>query len=236
METKLKSIFLNPQLRLASKAFGFLGLLVLARSLAFSPLAVLLFILGVVFLYTQPLFRTVERIGDLAVLIFSVLIFNSIFSDSLDFLISSLHFSLLFFILIGIKDLVFIRRVFWSIVLNLGLIYPLLLVFFQGSFSVSWWKLILFFLIFLVLTKNVFGKRALAAPLSLLALEVAWASSFLPIGFIATANLNFLFYASLIAIFDARADDLLDKKRVFFIFSIFAILFLVIFALSNWSF
>ncbi len=236
METKLKSIFLNPQLRLAFKAALFLGFLFLARLGSFSLLATLFFLFGAIILYARPLFRTVEKAGDFLVLIFSVLVFHSIFIDSLDFIFAALYYSVLFFWLMGIKDLILIKRNFWSIALNFGLAYPIFLIFFQGNFAGSWWQPLILFLLTLLLSRDTLKRGELAAPFSLLVVEVAWASSLLPIGFIALANLNLLFYATALSLIDLGRQGLLGRRIVFPLLSVFVILFLAILGFSSWAF
>ncbi len=236
MEIKLKLILLNPQLRLAFKAILFLGFLTLARLGDFSLFVTLLFIIGAVVLYARPLFRTVEKLGDFLVLMFSALVFNLVFIDSLDFFFSAAYYSLLFFLLIGIKDLILINRSFWSVVLNFGLAYPIFLIFFQGHFAGAWWKAPILFFLTILLSKNVLKRSVATAPFSLLVIEVAWASSFLPIGFIGLANLNLLFYAVTLSLFDFHEQGLLDKKKILSLLSVFIVLSLTILGLSSWSF
>ncbi|MEK7654118.1 MAG: hypothetical protein AAB345_02450 [Patescibacteria group bacterium] len=236
METKLKSIFLNPQLRLAFKATLFLGFLILARLGGFSLISTPIFIAGAVVLYARPLFRTVEKLGDFLVLVFSAVVFNLVFIDSLDFFFSAVYYSLLFFLLVGVKDLILINRGFWSLVLNFGLAYPIFLIFFQGNSAGVWWKPLVLFLLTILLIKDALKKNGLAAPFSLLVTEVAWASSFLPIGFIGLANLNFLFYATTLSLLEANERGLLDRKKILSLLSVFTVLLLAILGLSGWSF
>lgn len=236
METKLRLVFLSPQSTLAYKALAFGCFFALAKMGGFSLFSLALFAAVSIFLYTRPLFRTFELAGTFLVLIFSSVVFSLTFSDPIDLWFAVAYFSALFYILVGIKDLILINREGWKIVLSFALAYPAFLMFFYHSQSHFWLKLPLLFAVLLFLSKDFLKKRIVFWIAAFLSFQVAWASDFLPIGFVSSANLSMLFYALTISYCDQYLRGLLSRRYITTSFSVFVVLLVAIFVFSSWGF
>lgn len=235
METRLKSVFRNPQLALAFKAVIFAAFFFLAKLGGFSATSIALFLAAATFVYLRPIFRTFELAGTFVVLLASAIIFCRTFIDPIDFSFAVIYFPLLFYILVGIKDLVLIQREAWKAFLNFALAYPALLIFFyynQGSF---WWKLPLLFAVLLFLSKDFLKKRIVFWLVAFLSIQVVWAADFLPIGFVSAANLSLLFYAAAVSFSDQYLRSVLSKKFILTLLSIFVLLLMAVLAFSRWG-
>ncbi len=235
METKLKSVFRNPQSALAFKAVVFAAFFFLAKLGGFSTASIALFLVSATVLYLRPIFRTFESVGTFAVLLASAIIFCRTFIDPIDFLFAVIYFPLLLYILVGIKDLILIRREAWKAFLNFALAYPALLIFFyynQGSF---WWKLPLLFAVLLFLSKDFLKTRIVFWLVAFLSIQVVWAADLLPIGFVSAANLSMLFYAATVSFCDQYLRNALGKKFILTLLSVFVLLLMAILAFSRWG-
>src|SRR3989344_9054056 len=105
METRLKSVFQNPELRLLNKALIFMALLWVLRAGDFGFWPILLFLGGASFLYIVPMFRTLETAP-----VFLILLINSLFilrtlSSPWYFWMAAAYCTGLFYLLIGVKEL-----------------------------------------------------------------------------------------------------------------------------------
>lgn len=236
METKLKSVFLSPQSALAYKALFFAGFFTLARLNQFGLFSLALFGAAALFLYTRPFFRTLELAGTLSVLLISSVVFSLTFTDAIDFWFAVVYFSALFYILVGVKDLILIKREGWRVFLNFALAYPVFLMFFYHNQSHFWWKLPLLFATLLFLSKDFLNKRIVFWLAAFLGAQVAWVADFLPIGFVSSANLSMLFYALIVSYCDQHLRGLLGKRQIILSLSVFAALLVAIFAFSSWGF
>ncbi len=235
MVTKLKSVFQSPQSTLAFKALAFGIFFALAKLGGFSLPLIMLFLVASVVLYLRPFFRTLELAGTFFVLLASAIFFLRTFTDSIDFYFAVIYFSFLFYVLIGIKDLVLIRREGWRVLLNFALAYPAFLIFFyynQGSF---WWKLPLLLSVLLFLSKDFVKKRIAFWLTAFLSVQIAWAADLLPVGFVSAANLSILFYAVTISFCDQYSRGELSRKSLLVLVSVFASLLVLVLAFSRWG-
>lgn len=236
METKLKLAFRSPQSALAFKTAIFAGFFVWAKLGNFSLFPSILFFGVAWILYTRPLFRTFELIGTFLVLLAGAVAFGATFTDPIDFLFAVVYFSALFYILVGIKDLVIINREGWRVFLNFALAYPAFLMFYYYNQSHYWWKLPLIFIVLLFLSKDFLKKRIVFWLAAFLGTQVVWVADFLPIGFVSSANLSMLFYAMVVSYCDQYLRENLNKRCVLALFSVFLVLLVAIFAFSSWGF
>ncbi|MDO8467159.1 MAG: hypothetical protein Q7S83_03425 [bacterium] len=174
--------------------------------------------------------------GTFVVLLASSIVFSHTFTDSIDFLFAIVYFSALFYILVGIKDLVLINRDGWRVFLNFALAYPAFLMYFYYNQGHFWWKLPLLFAVLLFLSKDFLKKRIVFWLVAFLGSQIAWAADFLPIGFVSSANLAILFYATAVSYCDQYLREGLTKRHILASFSIFLVLLVAIFAFSSWGF
>jgi hypothetical protein len=160
------------------------------------------------------------------------LVVSLFFADSPPFVI---YFSLLFYLILGVKDLVFIKREEWHRVLNLGLIYPIFILFFFHNQDFFVAKSLMVFLAAIFLLKDLLKNKLAHWLAAFLVLEAAWAISLLPIGYINSANLAALVYFILTDLILRHLAGTLTKRRILIDVSIFAILLVLILALSRWA-
>lgn len=235
MEIRLKSVSKNLTLRLASKAAVFGVLLFLAGIANFRFTAVVIFIGAAVFLYLSPLFRTVEfSLPFLLLMAFSLAAIETL-AGSGQFLPAVIFLSFLFFLILGLKDLVLIQRTTWQRFLNLSLAYLALLLFFYYVQEFFFLKLILLFGVTLLLIKDLFKKRIFYWLIAFLVVEAAWALSLLPFGFISAATILLLVYFVLTDLAIYYLDNALTRRRILTDISIFALLFILTLAFSRWG-
>ncbi|MDP1718884.1 MAG: hypothetical protein Q8L24_00450 [bacterium] len=228
-------VFQNPQLALTSKALLFAAFFVLARLGNFSLWSLVLFVLAALFLYARPFFRTVEMAGTLVALLIIAAFFGLTFRDPFDFYFAAVYFPFLFYLVLGIKDLVLIQRDAWRSFLNFALAYPAFLMFFYYSGGGFWWRLPLLFIILLFLSKDFLKKRLAFWLSAFLSIQVAWAADLLPIGFVSGANLALLFYAIVVSFMDSYLRGTFNKKFFLALVSVFVLLLVTILALSRWG-
>lgn len=235
MATKLKLVFQNPQSALTFKAAIFAAFFILAKLGSFSFWPTAIFITAALLLYIRPFFRTFEMFGTLAALLVTSVLFGLTFLDAFDFYFAAVYFPILFYLVLGIKDLVLIQRDAWRSFLNFALAYPALLMFFYHNSGGFWWRIPLLFIILIFLSKDFLKKRLAFWISAFLSIQVAWAADFLPIGFVSSANLSLLFYASVISFIDSYLRGALNKRFILSLVSVFILLLMLILALSRWG-
>jgi len=230
MALKLKSVLENQQLTLLFKALMF------GAFLLFTP--PLLFIIAALFLYFKPLFNTFSFFSSFIILlILSLSLTNG--------LLAAILFSFVFYIILGVKNLVFINRWRWYHLLHLSLFYSTFLLFFlSDNTSNFFFKSFGLFLISVFLLREFlkfaaadFPKRRLLISwaLSLFVVEITWVIGLLPLGFLNSANLALL---SVFALGDLTLHHFrgtLGRKVVLSTAALFVLLTLLIFATSQWS-
>jgi len=234
METKLKLVFQSQKLRLAFRALIFAGLLAWVKlgGLSFPP--VLIFLASSAFLYASPLFKTMEMIRPfLILLIVSLLSALSVPAWSLPSL--AIYYGLLFYLLLGVKNLVFLQRIVWHRILNFSMAYPVFLLFFHHNQTDYLFRAVPLFIILLFLFSDFFQKRFLSWLLALILLEIVWAISLLPIGFFSAASLAFLSYFTVSDLFRRQSEKSLTKEAIINYATLFSVIFLFILGSSRWS-
>ncbi len=236
METKLKSVLRNPQLRLGFKSAVFGALLLFAHPLVF--------LAGGAFLYLKPIFRTFEMIGPFILLTGISLLLAKTTVGGYYFFLSGVYSAVIFYLILGVKDLIFVRRADWHRVLNLALAYGAFLLFFYYSQEFFLAKILTLFFVTLFLLRifsaiggSAFGgkKRLVYWLLAFLILEAVWAVSFLPIGFVNSAGIVALVYFTLTDLSLRYLENKLTRRKILTDATIFVLLLLAIFAFSRWS-
>jgi len=236
MAARLKSLLKNPRSALLLKAFIFGGFLILAKGWAL-PVAILL--------YAKPIFNTFAFLTSfLLLMILSVSLINSVQSGWF-FVLAATGLASIFYLILGMKNLVFIHRDRWNYVLHILLFYSTFVLFFLTDKS-SWFFLkslgvfaiaILLFREFLKTAVENFPKRRglIGWALALIVWEALWAINLLPIGFLNSANLAaaLVFILSDLTINHFRGT--LNQRIVYSELALFAVLVLLILATSRWS-
>lgn len=233
MVAKLKSVLQNPILQLAFKPLLFGGLLFLVWLTHFNLLALLLF-LGLNFLlYTHPLLKSLSFLSSFLILILlSILSLFFLAGDQLYLAILLIVvFTVLFYLILGLKNLQIRERDYWYYLIHLSLFYLTFLNFFIDS-DYFWLKLVGVFLISLFLLKELLKlfkdisseNNLFYLVISLIITELVWIISWLPIGFLSATNLIFttVYFSGLV---------ILGKKNL----TIFLLLLLLIFFSSGWQ-
>jgi hypothetical protein len=248
MAIKLKSVLKNQQLQLAFKALIFGGFLVLVKLGGLGVVPIIFFFLAAFLLYSRPLFNAFAFIVSFLILAVVSLIVLKIFPDEGSyFLLAVFFFSFLFYLFLGVKNLVFIDRAFWFNFFNLALFYAVFLIFFwadKSSFFAI--KSLLLFLAALFLFRDSLSvsvsnysfpqKRTLASwLLAFIILELVWVISLLPLGFINSANLAII---SVFLLGDLTVNyfkGVLTRRSILIDVTLFVVLFLIIFGTTRWE-
>ena len=178
------------------------GLFLIAQS-GFGVAAIVVFILVSVALYSRPLFENYSTFYAFLVLLPAAILGMRILERSILFWPGILLFSFIFYLLVGIKNLLFIKRSRLYYVAALLLFYAVFIEFFLVDKS-DWFLLkygaviLAAFLLFrewlTIISAFSFPKRELLAAgvAAFLVAQLLWAVALLPIGFISSANLMLL--------------------------------------------
>lgn len=235
MEIKLKSVLQTPKLGLALKTAIFAGLLAFVE---FGPsaggLSVLIFMAATAFLYATPLFRTLDLVRPLIIAMVLALIAVKTFSGTY-FWLADFYLAFIFCLILGVKDLIFIHRIAWRRILNLGIAYPVFLLFFYYSQTAFLVRFLLLLPAVFLLWRDLFKKRAAAWLLVLLILESGWAIGLLPLGFMGAGSLMLAVYFVLGNLTHRHMAGALTRRHVLADVTVFALLALFIFAFSKWG-
>ncbi len=248
MAIKLRSVLKirRQPLLLTVRALLFTVSLWLLADGDFSVFQLAAFVVIAAALYLQPVFHTLLLLPSFLALLITAPIAMSVFGPQmpLPFLLAA-FFGVLFYILLGIKQIVFINRAKLHQALHLGLFYIMGLLFFAAPAGEHFIgrSLLLGVLLYLLL-REFFAVRELAATPRLklicaitafLMVESVWAIGLLPLGFLNAAGaalvLLFLFEELVTQSFKGP----LIKRVVTHELIAAALLLLTIFAFSNWQ-
>ena len=246
MLKKLSSVIKNPALRSAFKAA--VAALLLWSANSHWSLAIL-FIATVFYFY----FRSggFNYFSSFLVLLLSVL-FISYWSPPLFWLITSAVFGILFFLLLSVKNLVFVNRRIIYHFLNNFLFATVFLDFFLADKSQLFFVkyLLVFGAIFLLFKEatffekqyiNVgglaaaFNDKLMAAIFAFVVFQFIWAIVLLPLGFLNASALALVVALTIKDLMMARLSGNLDRQLVLRNITIFIIFSLIIFAASLWQ-
>lgn len=253
MDKKLNFLFTNKQWKsLLLKVFLFGSGLLGLHFFNFSLSAIFIFCLLLLWFYFSQLpERGYSRISFLVLVLtafFALRFFGTSFYLAF---FSCLVFSFLFYLLLGLTAFIFKNRHSVYLFLNTGLFLAVFLLFF--SVDKSKYFLFLNFLLFLIiyfLIKECFdflrsavqnslflipNSQFIALVLAFLSLELFWAISLLPIGFINSAILLVLFVFLMRDFTLAYCSGRLNRRFLIYHSLIFVVLVILIFSTSKWS-
>jgi len=246
MVEKLRSVWRIVQLQLILKSFIFGGLLLWVKTSEFGVLPVLIFIAaGLALYFRNHAQNNLENIYSLIALLL-VAMFSVGLLDHVQFiLLAVIFFSILFYLILGIKEFSFVRRYEWNSVKNIFLIFSIFLVYFMSNkYTFFYLKYLAVFAIIFLLAKEWFfwlepnfPKRYnfIAFVLSFVVLQILWAVSILPLGFLNSAS---LMTALVYIMLDSCADyfkGVLTKKQIIKNLIILALSLIVVFFFTNWE-
>jgi hypothetical protein len=218
-------------------------------------LFIIAFLLVSFYFYLRKPFNASRLLASSLILIFTSLLIMrtagglpglSLPSSSWLSIIIAFFFSLLYFLLLGIKNLVFIHRQSLYRLLN-GLLFSGILILFLGAPKSGGYFALSYLLIgaasFLLLREylafdfeSAMGKKnLLALVFSFLTLQFLWVVSLLPIGFLNAAAFSLLIILILVDLAVHNWLGALSRQLILRNASIFLILSIIIFALSKWS-
>lgn len=248
MAIKLKSALKIPrqQLLLAVRAALFASSLWLLADRDFSPVQLFAFILIGVVLYVTPVFQTLLIFPSFLTLMIVSPIAMSVFGPQVGYpsLLAG-FFGLLFYIILGIKQVVFINRVRLHHMLHLALFYGLSILFFAapgGDWFVG--RSVAIALISYMLFREFFIMRGIergprlkliSVLGSFLAVEAVWAISLLPIGFINAAGTLLVILFMFEELVTRAMQGSLNRNTVMLELTTGVALLVAIFSFSNWA-
>ncbi len=248
MAIKLKSALKIPrqQLLLAVRAVLFASSLWLLADRDFSPVQLFAFIIIGAVLYFTPVFQTLLIFPSFLTLMIVSPIAMSVFGPQVSYpsLLAG-FFGLLFFVTLGIKQVVFINRVRLHHMLHLALVYGLSILFFAApggdwfvtrSFGLA---LITYMLLreFLIVRGIARGPQLkLVAVLgAFLIIEAVWVISLLPIGFINAAGTLLVIVYMFEEVATKVLQGSLNRNVVMLELATGIALIAAIFSFSNWA-
>ena len=232
----LKSVLRSHQLKLALKALVFAGCLVLVKFSGFGLLPAIFFLIIASILYIRPIFQTFHYLPPFLILLVTGLLWIN-YLPSKYAILGILALTVLFYILLGVKNLVLIDRIWANWLLHLGLIYLIVLVFFL--LSPDQWFLLkllgLFFALTFLLEGIVKGRRIWSIVPAFLLTEAAVGIRLLPIGFLQATNAMFIVVWSLTSLVLKYRQKNLTRREVLKNLTLSGILLLIIFITSRWK-
>ncbi|MFH1759324.1 MAG: hypothetical protein ABH822_02050 [Patescibacteria group bacterium] len=239
MVAKLKSVWKNQISQLAFKAAIF-GLLLLWFGYGHSLPAAAALVVGVMWLYFKPFFNPVAMLRP-----FSVFLILAFWTTTVTFsYIAVVFLAFLFFVILGLKNLILVRRKGWRAFLDISLLYLGFLNFFlldkSSLFFLKWGGfLVVFYLLFGDLLRTVRAPDdkvgVVGGVLTLIAAELLWVVSWLPIGFLASANLMILVSLLMVDLLAGYFKGKLRQKMIIKDLMVFLVLLAVVLLTSRWT-
>lgn len=243
MEGKLRSVIRSPRFGLLLKTVAFWLLFRWASE--DGVLAATVFVVVSIFLYARPTLNALIYIPSFAVLLALTFLFPTGGAARVAE-ISGLAFAGLFYILLRLKDLLFIRRLWWHEALVAGLLYFATLSYFIAGPSEHFLlKHIGLGAVFFLLGYELFAAHSArdvrprqgvaACAVTLFFLELVWAIALLPIGYAAASGIAaiagfLLLYLSVVA-----ATGHLKSATVAKHVTLAVLIALIIALLSSWE-
>ena len=225
MATKLKLGTKNPIYTLAFKAlvFGFFLYIYNSHLGLFWGAVLVLFSF---LLYSTPLFNFLSYLP-----IFLTILTLSLWVGTIGGWIVALSLwllSLSFGILLGLKNLYLTNRKYWHYFISFAMSYLLFLNFFLlDKSSLFWLKWLAVIVLLFLLFKNLLSNNVASGILALIIGELLWVVTWLPVGFLSSANLLML---SLFFIVDIIAHQRFSWKNT----GLFSLLILLMLFSSYW--
>jgi len=236
MAIKLKLVFQSPLLRSALKAAIFGLLLALAAAGDYRLTPVLIFAAVSMAMFFRPLFQTASFLWSFFVFLPAALIFMWRL-PGVYFWIGLILCSLLFYILLGIKSLTLVNREQAQLFFVFGTLLLVFLPFFSGNFNE--WLYLKIFAIFVAsgfLLKTILNKNAVAWMMGFFTAQASLAIALLPLGFIqaTTMLLAVIFIAQ--EVFKKQSQGILNRQAIISAVILLAIVVLIVFSASRWTF
>lgn len=201
----------------------------------------------------QPVFKAFTLKTSLIVILALAILLTSRFTialpvalhaSSLGQLLFSVVFGFLFFILLGIKNVILVRRREWYAVLFIALVYGISLLFFTGTTADHILRDLIFLAVFsYFLFREYFGiqehpyHRALTVTtltITVLMLELAWGISLLPLGFSKSASMLTLCAIILAGIIERYIRGTLTARFLRLTLVLFVTLVIIVFFSVRW--
>ncbi|MBI2075538.1 MAG: hypothetical protein HYT82_02630 [Candidatus Harrisonbacteria bacterium] len=240
---KLKSALRELRFGLLLRVIVFLLLMRFMSDGGIAP--AVLFVFGAVFLYARPTFNALPFLASFAGMVILAMLMPFAFQGTA-YDIAVLALAGLFYILLRLKELLFIRRLWWHEALHAGVLYLATLGYFLTEPRDSFFlKHLLLGALFFFLANELFAAhgrigasarhRASAAVFALLFLEVVWALALLPIGYASATGIAALFAFLLLHLGVFAASDILRPQTVLRYTAIVLALVFLIALVSRWS-
>jgi len=156
-----------------------------------------------------------------------------------------IFFSVLFYLILGIKEFYFIRRSRWNSIKNILLLFSVFIVYFMANkFTFFYLKYLAVFLVIFLLIKEWlfwlepnFPKRynLIAFVSAFVVLQCLWAVSLLPLGFLNSAAVMTVLIFVLSNVCTDYFKGTLDRNKIIKNFIIIVFSLLLIFFFTNWK-
>jgi hypothetical protein len=247
MLKKLKSALKSPKgsiLALALKAAVFSGLLYFVNG---QWLIAIVFLAAALYFYLRPSFNADKFLASFIILLtISLITINKLLITHYSFL-TSLLLGFLFFILLGIKNLIFIKRESLYHFLNNLLLLIIFILFFRSSpYHLFFIKYLLLFFAIGLLSKEFLNflipellpsqkKKVIIWSTSFLIAQFIWAINLLPINFLNAAALSFLAMFILQDFIIHHFSGTINRQIILRNITVFLVLTLIICGASKWS-
>lgn len=226
MGEKLKLILKNPRFILACKGL-FLGALFWFFMHQGGWFAGIIYVGAAGLLYFTPLFNVSAYFPFFVGTV--LLSLAAAFARAAHPLILAFLFAGVFAVIFGAQNFILTQRVSWMRASAYLLSYLCLLLFFmQGMAGVFWFSWIALMILLGLFWQAVIPDRVLLAPALVVVGELAWVVSWLPIGFLSSANLVLL---TMLFVGDGCSEGRIRWKHLF----IFAGLIAVVLLSSYWK-
>lgn len=252
MATRLKLLFQGRQSASALKALIFVGFLGLVKIGNFGVIPILFFLTAGLILYNRPFLKASAHLTSFIVLILAAIFMLHRLDNAVLIAIFLFSAAFLFYIVLGLKNLLLVYRASWQYILGLSLFYFIFLIFFALDKSYFLWKEIGLAAVNFFLFKEFLGliaqdakikgsSRAMkninlaAAIITLLMAEEFWLINLLPIGFLNSANLALISVFMLIDLTRCSWQDNFPRKTVLADITVFVLTTLLIFGISQWA-
>jgi len=234
-----------------SVIFGLL--LFYVQGSGFASWPVFVFVVFTIVSYMQPVSKaftlgiSLVTIPSLSLLLtsrFTISLPVQLHASALGQLLFAAAFGFLFFMMLGIKNVILVRRSQWYSVLFIALIYGISLLFFtsiHGPHALR--DFILLFVFFYLLLKEYFvvqgypydrALKVVTLTETLLLIQIAWVLSLLPLGFSKAASLLALLLMMLAGITDRYLRGTLSARFLRLSLILFIVLTTVIFISVRW--
>ncbi|MDO8602014.1 MAG: hypothetical protein Q7R62_02735 [bacterium] len=248
MAIKLKSVLKiqKQQLLLTVRALLFASSLWLLADQEFSTFQFFAFILIGAVLYFIPVFKTILILPSFIALMIVSPIAMSVFGPQIQYpsLLAG-FFGVLFYLILGIKQMIFVNRAKLHHVLHLALIYCASVLFFAAP-SADWFVVrSLFFGVFSYMLVREFlliqgserGARVklISALIAFLLVEAVWVLGLLPLGFINSAGMILIFIFAIEELVVLIERNNLTRRALILELTTFTVLLITIFSFSSWT-